>query len=265
MLLFLFLHVESIFAKSQGISINIGFIKDNYGTLFYYDEDSYYNDGWHLIDDNGDGIYEYYYFSLSGHVLKDTTAPTGYKLNKNGKLIINDVVYQVSFLDVANSDEYKMNGENLTETIENNVNLSILEPGDLLVCNSGNTGHAEFYVGDGYNVVFIEDDARTHIERKKSGISTITIPDKFSLPTSNDTKAEGTFSWGSVKDEFPVEAGGEHAIGEKLHYFTYNSNGYFQHCECGNNKPTDSHDNSCSMNPNNVNKDRKYTVIWRKK
>lgn len=59
MFLFLFLHVESIFAKSQGMSINIGFIKDNYGISFYYDEDNYYNDGWHIIDDNGDGIYEY--------------------------------------------------------------------------------------------------------------------------------------------------------------------------------------------------------------
>ena len=92
------------FAKSQGSQLTTGFIRDNQGTLFYYDEDNYYNDGWHLIDDNGDGIYEYYYFSLSGHLLKDTTTPNGYKLNENGKLIINDAIYQVSFLDVANSD-----------------------------------------------------------------------------------------------------------------------------------------------------------------
>ena len=92
------------FAKSQGSQFTTGFIKDNQGTSFYYDEDNYYNDGWHLIDDNGDGIYEYYYFSLSGHMLKDATTPNGYKLNANGKLIINNTVYQVSFLDVANSD-----------------------------------------------------------------------------------------------------------------------------------------------------------------
>ena len=85
------------FAKRNNIYINTAFIKDNYGTLFYYYEDNYYNDGWHLIDDNGDGIYEYYYFSLSGHMLKDTTTPNSYKLNENGKLIINDVIYQVSF------------------------------------------------------------------------------------------------------------------------------------------------------------------------
>ena len=103
-LLFIILFSSWALAKSAGSKISIGFIKDNQGTLFYYDEDNYYNDGWHLIDDNGDGIYEYYYFSLSGHMLKGSVAPNGYKLNGNGKLIINDVVYQVSFLDVANSN-----------------------------------------------------------------------------------------------------------------------------------------------------------------
>ena len=88
------------FAKPTGTKITTDFINDNYGTSFYYDEDNYYNDGWHLIDDNGDGIYEYFYFSLSGHLLKDTTAPNGYKLNENGKLVVNDIVYQVSFIDV---------------------------------------------------------------------------------------------------------------------------------------------------------------------
>lgn len=92
------------FAKSQGSKITTGFIDNNYGTLFYYDEDNYYNDGWHLIDDNGDGMYEYYYFSLSGHMLKDAKAPNGYQLNQDGKLIINNKLYQVQFIDVANSN-----------------------------------------------------------------------------------------------------------------------------------------------------------------
>lgn len=102
--MFILLLMSCVFAKSKSTKIKPGFINDNYGTSFYYDEYNYYNDGWHLIDDNGDGIYEYYYFSLSGHMLKDVTVPNGYKLNENGKLIINDVVYQVSFLDVANSN-----------------------------------------------------------------------------------------------------------------------------------------------------------------
>ena len=103
-LLFILFLSSYVLAKPYGSQLTTGFIRDNQGTSFYYDADNYYNDGWHLIDDNGDGIYEYYYFSLSGHMLKGSVAPNGYKLNGNGKLIINDVVYQVSFLDVANSN-----------------------------------------------------------------------------------------------------------------------------------------------------------------
>ena len=115
------------FAKSQGSQLTTGFIRDNQGTLFYYDEDNYYNDGWHLIDDNGDDIYEYYYFSLSGNMLRGTITPNGYKLNSNGKLIINDVVYQVSFLDVANSNvaiflNKKESAEELVKGFETDYN-----------------------------------------------------------------------------------------------------------------------------------------------
>ena len=74
-------------AAAKHHKVATGFINDNYGTSFYFDEDNYYNDGWHLIDDNGDCIYEYFYFSLSGHMLNDAIAPNGYQLNQDGKLI----------------------------------------------------------------------------------------------------------------------------------------------------------------------------------
>ena len=123
----LIVSINIFYANPKGTSITTGFIRDNQGTLFYYDEDAYYNDGWHLIDDNGDDIYEYYYFSLSGHMLKDVTAPNGYKLNANGKLIINDTIYQVSFLDVANSDvaiflNKKESADELTKGFETDYN-----------------------------------------------------------------------------------------------------------------------------------------------
>ena len=102
--LFFICNINISYAKQIGYKISTGFIKDIYGTSFYYDEDNYYNDGWHLIDDNGDGIYEYYYFSLSGHMLKDAIAPNGYQLNQDGKLIINGILYQVNFIDVVNSN-----------------------------------------------------------------------------------------------------------------------------------------------------------------
>ena len=150
--------------------------------------------------------------------------------------------------ETGNWKKYKNNGENLTETVENNVNLSILEPGDLLVCNSSNTGHAEFYVGDGYSTKY------TIVNNKKSGLTSITTPNSFALPSTNDIKAEGTFSWGSVRDEFPVESGSGHK-----HYFYYDSTtNIFRHCECGQDPITGAHD-KCDFN------NREFTVIWRKK
>ena len=124
----IFLISNICFAKSQGSKITTGFINDTYGTSFYYDDNNYYNDGWHLIDDNGDGVYEYYYFSLSGHMLKNTIAPNGHKLNEDGKLVVNDNVYQVSFVDVANSNvaiflNKKESVEELTKGFETDYNL----------------------------------------------------------------------------------------------------------------------------------------------
>lgn len=86
-LILFFLLSSYALAKPVGSKLSRGFINDTYCTSFYYDEDNYYNDGLHLIDDNGDGIYEYYYFSLSGHVFKNAIAPNGYLLNQYGKFI----------------------------------------------------------------------------------------------------------------------------------------------------------------------------------
>lgn len=103
-LVFILLIQAVVFAMPKESKVNMGFIDDAYGTSFYSSEDSYYNDGWQLIDDNGDGVYEYYYFSLSGHLLKSAIAPNGYQLNADGKLMINNILYQVSFGDLINSD-----------------------------------------------------------------------------------------------------------------------------------------------------------------
>ena len=137
--------------------------------------------------------------------------------------------------------------------------IKFLQPGDLLLC----TGHGEFYVGGcgkeekyKYNVTYVDEEARTNDEKKKSGISKITAPTSFSAP--NSIKAEGTFAWGNVKDEFPVESGSGHK-----HYFYYDSvANCFRHCECGK-EPTDSAElhkaSDCLYG------EREYKVIWRKK
>ena len=109
--------------------------------------------------------------------------------------------------------------------------VKFLQPGDLLLC----TGHGEFYVGGGgtdekykYKVTYVNPNADTNNDKKKSGISRIEAPPSFKSP--NSLKAEGTFAWGSVKDEFPVES----SSGQK-HYFYYDTvANVFRHCECGN-------------------------------
>ena len=128
-----------------------------------------------------------------------------------------------------------------------------------------NPGHGEFYVGGGgkedknkYNVTYVNSNADTNNEKKKSGISSIEVPISFISP--NSLKAEGTFAWGSVKDEFPVES----STGQK-HYFYYDSiANVFRHCECGREIDV-AHSTSCALSPSNENYGRQYTVIWRKK
>ena len=93
------------------------------------------------------------------------------------------------------------------------------------------------------------------------------MPDKFYKTT--DKIAKGTFSWGSVKDEFPVESAGEHELGEGMNYFYYDTSydnhlkhnkNYFWHCECGVNDVNKQHTNGCSFK----NDGKFYFVIWRK-
>ena len=129
--------------------------------------------------------------------------------------------------------------------------INFLQPGDVLFY-AGSPGHGEYYVGDGYTVDYVNPLAPTNDEKKKSGISKITTPPSFSAPKG--LKAEGTFAWGNVIDEFPTET----KDGNR-HYFYYDSGANcFRHCECGQDPVTGAHDN-CDFN------NREYTVIWRKK
>ena len=148
--------------------------------------------------------------------------------------------------------------DNNTLTIESgpitNMSIDFLQPGDFLVTN----GHVEFYVGDNYNKV-LDGASNRNLEKKKhtwTGID-VTHTDNAPSKTLKGTEyvKEGTFSWGNVHDEFPVES----RDGNR-HYFYYDQVAHcFRHCECGNapNEPTKH--NNCEFN------EKQYTVIWRKK
>ena len=50
---------------------------------------TWYSDGWHWVDGNGDGIAECYYFKSDGYVLTDAVTPDGYTVNSDGAWIVN--------------------------------------------------------------------------------------------------------------------------------------------------------------------------------
>ena len=106
-----------------------------------------------------------------------------------------------------------------------------------------------------YNSIYANTLTNKRNGWKKSGIKK--LGEGIEIPKT-DNIARGTFGWGSVHDEFPLE----NKQGTERRYFYYNPNGYFQLCECG---QIDEHSTSCSMYENSTHKSKKYTVIWRKK
>lgn len=77
-----------------------GFKHDGNGIKYYYEEDKFYRDGWHWIDNNNDGLYECYYFNVMGHIYQDAVTPSGYEVNEKGQLKINGVVQHKSITDI---------------------------------------------------------------------------------------------------------------------------------------------------------------------
>ena len=50
----------------------------------YVNADNSVDTGWHVIDGNGDGIAEWYYFDQEGWLATSCTTPDGYTVNENG-------------------------------------------------------------------------------------------------------------------------------------------------------------------------------------
>ena len=144
------------------------------------------------------------------------------------------------------------------------LTINDLVPGDMLVCdtsygkkykiyvsnndnpeyrwgevNSTASPHIEFYVGNHWEVEYndmsfdgtndygynFEEYEKKNVH-KKSGINFISCN---GLPTKGNNKAEGTFSWGNIADEFPLEA----TSGQKHYFYKTQDMAFFKHCECG--------------------------------
>lgn len=61
-------------------------------TWKYQSAGTYYNDGWHWIDGNGDNIAECYFFNTDSTMLSNTTTPDNFTVNENGAWTVNGVV-----------------------------------------------------------------------------------------------------------------------------------------------------------------------------
>lgn len=61
-------------------------------TWKYNSNGTYFNNGWHWIDGNGDNIAECYYFNADGIMLASTITPDNFTVNENGAWIVNGVV-----------------------------------------------------------------------------------------------------------------------------------------------------------------------------
>lgn len=87
----------------------------NNGTGWYYglneDDSYYYDDGWHWIDGNEDGIYECYYFLPNGYICKNKceTTPDGFNVNSLGMWTYNGVVQRQYKLN-ENNNKYLISG-----------------------------------------------------------------------------------------------------------------------------------------------------------
>lgn len=58
--------------------------QDSKGWWYQADDGSYPASSWHLIDSDGDGLVENYYFDSNGYLLTDTITPDGFQVNEDG-------------------------------------------------------------------------------------------------------------------------------------------------------------------------------------
>lgn len=63
------------------------------GTTWKYQTNgTYYNDGWHWIDGNGDNVAECYYFNIDSTMLSNATTPDNFTVNADGAWTVNGIV-----------------------------------------------------------------------------------------------------------------------------------------------------------------------------
>lgn len=83
------------------------------------DNTSWYQNGWHWVDGNNDGIAECYYFQNDGYALRNTIAPDGSQVNASGAWVIGEAVQTKSLgLSVTSSTlSQEKNNQSATNSV----------------------------------------------------------------------------------------------------------------------------------------------------
>lgn len=137
--------------------------------------------------------------------------------------------------------------------VTDDMTVDDLEVGDILVSNK----HTEFYTGTNFETIYVDMRNGTINDWKKSGI--VSITESGSNQPVDNGKLYGTFGWGGVHDEFPLES----SDNKLCYFYKYADEAFFRHCECGNDPNkigTDHTSSQCKFSD----EEHQYKIIWRK-
>ena len=70
---------------------------------YQFDDGSYPKGRWAWIDTDNDGMAESFYFDENGYVLRNTTTPDGYQVNRIGAWVVGGEVKQKAGGETKNS------------------------------------------------------------------------------------------------------------------------------------------------------------------
>ena len=76
---------------------------DANGMWYQFDDGSYPKGRWAWIDTDNDGMAESFYFDENGYVLRNTTTPDGYQVNRIGAWVVGGEVKQKAGGETKNS------------------------------------------------------------------------------------------------------------------------------------------------------------------
>lgn len=101
-------------------------------TWKYQNAGTYYNDGWHWIDGNGDGLAECYFFNIDSTMLSNTTTPDNFTVNESGAWTVNGIVQTKVLNDDTSSTGHTNNSTSNNQSqpqVENIGNGAVETPG----------------------------------------------------------------------------------------------------------------------------------------